>query len=1153
LDRLGCGPGLVASRVKRRGDCVLSVFRSPTAAASTPVEFQPDVGSATGAGYGGITAASIAATDRGQVLDSGVHRAGALSAVALLRLGLARQERVEEMIGLSEVQSEGLDRRFGALSHGPTARSDAFVGRSWERRELAAAIARSMAGRGELVLIGGEAGIGKTRLAREALTDAIANGCTTMWAACWEGDDAPPYWPWTQLIRSLSDAVDVEAGRRLDRRALAVLVPEISDDPPLEVFVDHVAARARVFSAVVALLAAASKASPLVVVFDDLQWADEPSLLLLRHLSSQLPTQAVAVIGTYRDNEVASDTARSALFASLARGGLALRLGGLDADELAVLVADAVGREVSREWLETLVARTAGNPFFANEVVRFLAATGGAAGTSLASVPPSVVEVVNRRVARLPDGVKEVLDVAAAVGEQFGIDVLVPGGDDMDPILDALDAASRAGLLQRTEDGFCFTHAVVREALYERLGSARRARLHQRLGVTLEGMGAPTEVLARHFLAAVPLGEADRAVGYAVAAGETALARLAHEDALAWFSRAIGLTKGRDDEMAMRSLLGQAEAHRRAGDTAAARADLDAVVAACRRTPNAVMLARAAVGVHRLGSASGQLHDEAVELLEDARRELGDDESELRALVLSALATELWCHTSGRADEALALSVEALTVAERVGSAGTLAHCLEARHMVVWVPGAAEERAAIARQMAGVARTSGDGEQHATALLLEATALLELADPRALVVADRFFEVGSPLGLPKLDYLVLTRRAGLAILRGDLDAGAGLIEQAAALGQQIGEPDAPVIDYHLRSELLRFSGGRGELVDRSIRTDAFGSLLGVVERPVMLLDAGRIDEARRLFDEVTCIPLDQVARDRIFLHNMADLAEAATRLDTVDVSARCYEAMRPYAGTTCVAPAMVCFSGAVDHHLGLLAVHLGRVDEAVRHLEIAIRIHQRLGARLWEQASRDLLVQANAAAQSVAPQQGLLARDAKVWRVVWNGAEAHVPDAKGVHDLAVLLERSGEEVHAAELYAARSAGALPVSAAVDRGDAVVDDTARAAYRTRLAALDRELDAAEDDHDLVRVERVRVERDALIDELRRNFDLKGRSRRLGDMSERARKAVTARLRDAIAVIEHSHPSLGAHLRSAVRTGTFCSYQPAEPTAWEVRQI
>lgn len=269
------------------------------------------------------------------------------------------------------------------------------------------------------------------------------------------------------------------------------------------------------------------------------------------------------------------------------------------------------------------------------------------------------------------------------------------------------------------------------------------------------------------------------------------------------------------------------------------------------------------------------------------------------------------------------------------------------------------------------------------------------------------------------------------------------------------------------------------------------------------------------------------------------------RFGGLDVAGRCYDSLLPYAGRVSVVSAFVCFGGAVDHHLGALVLALGNATAAVEHFQEALDIHQRLGATPWSNASRQLLAKGRAA---LATTSGSFIREGKVWRIDWRGVEVHVPDAKGLRDLAILLDRYGEEVPSSELYATGT----PL-AGVDQGDAIIDDAARDAYRARLAELDRDQAEAEADHDLARAEKAALERDVLIEELRRNLDIKGRSRRLGDTSERARKAVTARVRDAIATIEQAHPDLGGHLRTAVRTGTYCSYQPPHATSWTVRQI
>jgi hypothetical protein len=245
----------------RLGDGVLAVFTSPRSALAAAVELQHSTGPGDGGDessvairvglstgevvegadvYGAAVAASArinAAAEGGQVLaaDVVVRLAGTIPGITVRHLGPVRLKGFHEPIALCEIQSEETLATPPNRARDRTATdTDAFVGRATERREINDAIARSTAGRGQLVLIGGEAGIGKTRLAREVLNDAAAGGCRTVWAACWEGDDAPSYWPWIQIVRALASVVEPE---HIDRRALGVLAPELSDDPTLEVVV----------------------------------------------------------------------------------------------------------------------------------------------------------------------------------------------------------------------------------------------------------------------------------------------------------------------------------------------------------------------------------------------------------------------------------------------------------------------------------------------------------------------------------------------------------------------------------------------------------------------------------------------------------------------------------------------------------------------------------------------------------------------------------------------------------------------------------------------------------------------------------------------------------------------------------------------------
>jgi hypothetical protein len=247
----------------------------------------------------------------------------------------------------------------------------------------------------------------------------------------------------------------------------------------------------------------------------------------------------------------------------------------------------------------------------------------------------------------------------------------------------------------------------------------------------------------------------------------------------------------------------------------------------------------------------------------------------------------------------------------------------------------------------------------------------------------------------------------------------------------------------------------------------------------------------------------------------------------------------------------VDFSGAVDHYLGILAAQREDPDEAVAFLEQALAAHRRIGATAWARRS-----EAELTALGVAPTAadgpggvGVFRRDDGIWQLRFAGRTARVKDAKGIRDLAVLLAQPGRAVPARDLVGATGDAAVAAEASLG-ADAVLDDQARTAYRARLRELEAELTEAEQNNDPERVARAHWEHDALVEELTAAIGLGGRARHLGSGVERARKAVTARIRDAVRRITEVHPELGEHLTLSVATGTTCRYDPAEPVTWRL---
>jgi hypothetical protein len=358
-------------------------------------------------------------------------------------------------------------------------------------------------------------------------------------------------------------------------------------------------------------------------------------------------------------------------------------------------------------------------------------------------------------------------------------------------------------------------------------------------------------------------------------------------------------------------------------------------------------------------------------------------------------------------------------------------------------------------------------------------------------------------------------------------------------------------------------------------------------RAQVLIAAGARDEAAEVVAPLLDRGPEVMPANHQRLIGLAYAAETIAALDVVPAAEQIYLALEPFAGQAVVSGVAVTFKGAVAHHLGVLAAVTGRTAAAASHLERAVATHDRLGAVTWSLRSRYELARvrlgqpgrreaAVAALAEVARQaralglaqlardaeaagfaagqapltEGIFARDGAMWTLAYGGVTVRMRDAKGLSDLAVLLAAPGRQVPAADLVAASGAG--PAARADLRlgADEVLDATARRQIRARLADLGEDIAEAESWNDPERAARARAERDALLTELAAAAGPGGQPRLLGDQSERARKAVTARIRDIIGRIEQVHPALAAHLRESITTGTRCSYSPPTPVTWRL---
>ena len=482
-----------------------------------------------------------------------------------------------------------------------------FVGRQAEMDQLKGALEDVLGGRGRLVTLVGEPGIGKTRTSEEVATYAGLRGAQVLSGRCYEGGGAPPYWPWVQAIRSYVREIDPDELRRQMGSSASVVseivtdvvdrLPETRPPAPMD---DPESARFRLFDSITSFLKSASQSQPIVIVLDDLHWSDRPTLTFLEFIARELSQSRVLLLCTYRDMELNRRHPLSITLGDLARERLYERvlLRGLTETDIARFVEVTAGFNAPQELAATIHRHTEGNPLFVTEVVRDLVQSGElteekVSGRSSWSVriPEGVREVIGRRLDRLSDRANDIFTTAAVVGREFTLDALKELSEDTSEgqLLDVLDEALDAKLIEELPEQvglYQFTHALVQETLLGELSLTRRVRLHARIAEMLErlyGDNADEHAaeLARHFGEAEAVLGTDRLVHYLMIAGSELLEVYGHAEALGHYERAIAAVDQtvRDHRLAEISLgLGRSRAH--ALERAGLQQSVDALVTA---------------------------------------------------------------------------------------------------------------------------------------------------------------------------------------------------------------------------------------------------------------------------------------------------------------------------------------------------------------------------------------------------------------------------------------------------------------------------------------------------------------------------------------------------------------------------------------------
>jgi len=1042
--------------------------------------------------------------------------------------------------------SPGIDDNGGV---GPGSAREDLIGRDRLLTRLVGLIDRAVGGERQTVLLSGQAGIGKTALLRAAAAAAEARGASVGWGTCIDVEGAPGYWPWTQALNGMVRAVRSSRARSLagdDAALLATIAPAFGDSSPGE---ESDRARLLLWDATARWLDALGEEAPVLVVLDDLQWADESSLALLDFLSRSPQRAQVCVIGAYRHDEL-SGAARHRIDAVVSRAEH-LRVPGLDPDAVAALVERVGGRPVDREWVERIHRRSGGHPLFVREL-----ALMPHRSDSVDDIPSAVRDAIERRTARLPESTVRVLETVALMGVELRTDV-VAGALDLSTVEveRAARAAIDAGILVPGRDRPRFAHDLVREAMLAHIDLTQRVHLHQRIADALEdrmaraGDVTPAE-LARHLTHAVVIDGPERACRWSLEAAAADRAALAFAEAAGHLRRLRAAVADAgaalDDRRMTDVLVAEADALARAGSTSDARGLLGMARNVADRSGDAARVAHVALATSRLGARFAARRDQIVEDLDRALALIGGADPELEALVAATLARELQHSVVEDRPRAGSLSERALELGRRVGNPTTLAVCLLARHDVLWTPGRGEERAEVAREIVAVAQRAGDDDHEAEGHLLLANALLEQGSGAFAAALESCLPILDRLGQPRHRYIAETRRACIALLRGDLGDAAARIESAARLGERIREPDTDNVRMSQGLELVRAGNDPDDLREFAVKAVAHWTGAPVHANAVaagFYARAGDIELARRHLAVVMDLGGWQADRSYLWSVYVRELAHAAVAVANRELCAQLLHDLQPLATSCGVNGAVVAFAGSHAHTAGLLAAALDRTDVARSLLAQASATYQRLGAPLWTAEAESSLPSAGSAAPYAARSAASMRRDGPVWHLEFSGSHANVPHVKGLADLATILAADGREVHVLDLVG--SAVRSPA------GGELVDQRGLDAYRRRLSDLDDEIAEADRHHDDERAARLSAERHALLDELGHVTGIGHRPRLFtSHPAERARKAVTARIRDAIKKIDPVLPDLAAHLERRIVTGTYCRYRPDDTLTWTI---
>ena len=921
---------------------------------------------------------SAAASDQILISDLVGALAGSRVDHAITSLGTRELKGLPSPIGVSEVEwrSNDVDAATVPLpGFVDTNPSFAFAGRAEQLEALRTAWKEAIEQRCQAVLISGEPGVGKTRLVTEFVRTAHDDGGVVLWGRCDEELEVP-YQPFAEALRLFVASIDDERLRAdLGPFAadLSLIVPDLAKRIPgltIQPIGDPDAERHRLFEAVGDAFSVIARTDAVVLVLDDIHWADKPSLLLLRYLLRRGEPIRLLILGTYRDTDLDRSHPLADVLADLRREPCVERvdLVGLGLDEITMFMELAAGHDLDAPGLELARAvhrETEGNPFFLSEMIRHLAESGyivqrdghWVSDYSLdeVGIPEGIREVVGRRLSALSPTVNAALSIASAIGPEFDVATIeAAGGPSGDELFDALEDAVRASVIREVAGSYgryAFAHALVRSTLYEELSTTRRVRLHWKVGEALAARhGADAlyvDQLAHHFAEGAMAGDPMVALGWNVKAAERAAGDLAFEAANRSYERALAaleLVETPDLALQADIEIARTEMLRVAGDEIFMDAGMQAAATA-RRAGDVERLARAVLAMDE-DNPPGVVEpgDALLALIAEALDALDSEPSELRAGLLGMRAVRMYWGPDDNARRAAGL--EALDMTRQLESATAMSRILARSWAFIDASKPnIHEIAAYSRETLALARPGTRPYMMALENLSAASATIGDTDA-ALEHLDQLATMARETRQSSAIFRSMNISSFLAVHVGEIERAEAEALEALEYGNQHAQGDRAISNYGGVIYNVRRAQGRG--------VELLPLLEGLVESqptlPVWRIAlagacyfAGRTEELR---EHVTWMSAERCARVPIDIEYPVTLCGLGRLAPYAGLdAATCefiYATLGPFAG-------MMNFTGtsisdANDIALACLADQLGRHDVADGHYRDAIALADRARA-----------------------------------------------------------------------------------------------------------------------------------------------------------------------------------------------------------------